>query len=184
MLIHKGTRTIETERLILRRVRVEDAQSMFENYACDDEVTKYLSWPTHTSPEISAMVLKDWVSSYEKDDFYLWGITVKDEGDTLIGTISAFDVNDSVGMAEIGYCIGRHWWHRGIMTETLQAVMDYLFDEVGMNRLQACHDPRNPNSGRVMVKCGMSYEGTLRQHGRNNQGICDTCYYARLRSER
>ena len=184
MLTHKGTKIIETERLILRRVRKEDAQMMYDNYAGDDEVTKYLSWPTHTSPEICAMVLRDWVSGYEKSDFYLWAITVKAEGDGLIGTISVVAHNDSIEKAEIGYCIGRQWWHKGITSEALKAVMDYLFDEVSFNRLEACHDPRNPNSGKAMMKCGMKYEGTFRQSGRNNQGICDASWYALLRGER
>ena len=60
---HIGTKTIETERLILRQFTVEDSQAMFENWASDDEVTKYLTWPTHTSEEISKSILRDWVDS-------------------------------------------------------------------------------------------------------------------------
>ena len=70
------------------------------------------------------------------------------------------------------------------MTEALQAVMDFLFDEVGFNRLEARHDPRNPYSGNVMLKCGMKYEGTNRQSDWNNQGLCDACHYALLAEER
>lgn len=62
--------------------------------------------------------------------------------------------------------------------------MDYMFDEVGANRVESRHDPRNPNSGRVMRKCGMNYEGTLRQSDWNNQGICDASWYALLAHER
>jgi len=70
------------------------------------------------------------------------------------------------------------------MTESLTAVMDYLFDEVGFHRIESMHDPNNPNSGKVMAKCGMKYEGTHRQADRNNQGICDACYYGILKDER
>ena len=63
------------------------------------------------------------------------------------------------------------------MTEAVKAVMEFLFDEVGYHRVEAMHDPNNPNSGKVMKKCGMKYEGTLRQADRNNQGVCDACYY-------
>ena len=66
----------------------------------------------------------------------------------------------------------------------LYKVMDYLFDVVGVNRIESRHDPRNPNSGKVMMKCGMKYEGTLRSSDHNNQGICDACFYALLKSER
>ena len=69
------------------------------------------------------------------------------------------------------------------MSEALAAVIEYLFTEVGMNRVAARHDPNNPHSGGVMRKCGMKYEGTHRASDRNNQGICDAAYYAVLRSD-
>ena len=62
--------------------------------------------------------------------------------------------------------------------------MDFLFDKVGIQRVESRHDPKNPNSGAVMRKCGMKYEGTLRKADWNNQGICDACYYSLLASER
>jgi ribosomal-protein-alanine N-acetyltransferase len=181
MLTHKGTQTIRTERLILRRFCTEDSQAMFDNWASDDEVSKYLTWPTHSNLEISQWVINDWVSSYEKPDFYLWAIVFEGQA---IGSISVVGKDDDVKKAHIGYCIGRNWWRKGIMSEALKAVMDYLFDEVGMNRIEACYDPNNPNSGRVMAKCGMKYEGTHRQSGRNNQGICDEAFYGLLKSDR
>ena len=93
-------------------------------------------------------------------------------------------INEDVSMVHIGYCIGKNWWHKGITSEALKAVMDYLFDVVGVNRIESRHDTRNPNSGKVMMKCGMKYEGTLRSADKNNQGICDVSYYALLKSER
>jgi ribosomal-protein-alanine N-acetyltransferase len=70
------------------------------------------------------------------------------------------------------------------MTEALSAVVDFLFKEVGVNRVEACHDPSNPHSGDVMRKCGMQYEGTQRQAGINNQGLCDMSWYAILAGDR
>ena len=157
---------------------------MFDNWASDPEVTKYLTWPAHSSPEISEMVINSWIDGYQKDDFYQWMIALKDAPDSPIGSISVVALNNDISKAEIGYCIGAPWWHRGIMSEALQEVMDFLFDEVGMNRIEARHDPRNPHSGAVMKKCGMQYEGTTRQSDRNNQGICDACHYALLAEER
>lgn len=72
MLNHKGTKTIETDRLILRQFTMDDAEAMFRNWASDDEVTKYLTWPTHSSMEVSKMVLEDWTSHYSEPDFYNW----------------------------------------------------------------------------------------------------------------
>lgn len=180
MMTHKGTQAIQTRRLILRQFRIEDTQDMFRNWASDAEVTKYMTWPTHSNAEISRMVLTDWVSGYQRPDFYQWAIEYEGQP---VGSISVTEHNDDIGMAEIGYCIGRKWWHKGITSEALQAVIAYLFDEVGYRRIQARHDPRNPHSGAVMRKCGMSYEGTYRQGDRNNQGICDASMYAILASD-
>ena len=182
MLTHKGTQTIETSRLILRRAVRDDAEPMFRNWASDSEVTKYLTWPTYEKVETAHQVLDLWVGEYEKPNYYQWMIVLKELGEP-IGSISVVRQNDRVEEAEIGYCIGSHWWHKGIMTEALNAVIEYLFIEVGMNRVAARHDPNNPHSGGVMRKCGMMYEGTHRACDRNNQGICDAAQYAILRSE-
>ena len=182
MLTHKGTKTIETGRLMLRRAIADDAKPMFRNWASDPQVTKYLTWPTHCTPEITESVLSSWISCYAKEDYYQWMIVLKDIGEP-IGSISVVRQNEHVEEAEIGYCLGRQWWHQGIMSEALDAVIQYLFVDVGMNRVAARHDPNNPHSGGVMRKCGMKYEGTNRACDRNNQGICDAAQYAILRSE-
>ena len=181
MLKHLGTLTLSTPRLLLRTFTQEDAADMFHNWASDPEVTKYLTWPTHPSIEVSNYVCNDWVSHYSEPDYYQWAIVY--DGQT-IGSIAVVEHDDRVGKAHIGYCIGRSWWHMGIMSEALQAVMDFLFDEVGYLRIEARHDPRNPHSGSVMRKCGMKYEGTLRQSDWNNQGICDASWYSLLKGER
>lgn len=180
MLIHKGTKTLETERLILRKAIPEDAEPMYRNWASDPEVTKFLTWPVHDKVEVSQWVLDSWIREYEKDNFYQWMIVLKEVGEP-IGSISAVRLCDDIAEAEIGYCIGKHWWHQGIMSEALGAVIDFLFREVGMNRVEAKHDVNNPHSGGVMKKCGLQYEGTLRGSGRNNRGICDIAHYGILR---
>ena len=93
-------------------------------------------------------------------------------------------MNNKVESAEIGYCIGRKWWKQGITSEALERVMRFLFDEVGVNRVEARHDVNNPNSGKVMQKCGMTLEGIHRQADMNNQGLCDEACYAILKNER
>ena len=181
---HCGTRQIESERLILRRFRLEDASAMYENWASDPEVTKFLTWPTHASPQISGQLLQSWIPCYEDPRYYQWAIVLKENGDLPIGSISVVKMDEEIAMMHVGYCIGRNWWRRGITSEAMAAVLDFLFDEVGAERVEARHDPCNPNSGAVMRKCGMKYEGTLRSADRNNQGICDVCYYSMLKSER
>ena len=181
---HCGTQTLETERLILRRFTVRDADAMFTNWASDPEVTRYLTWPAHAGVETSRAVLADWTAAYAQESCYQWAIVLKDRADEPIGSIGAVDVSDDIAAVQIGYCLGRRWWHQGIMSEALGAVMDFFFDAVGCNRVAGRHDPRNPHSGMVMQKCGMKYEGTQRSADRNNQGICDTSWYALLKDER
>ena len=181
---HCGTRQIETKRLLLRQFVVEDAEAMFRNWTSDPEVTKYLTWPPHASVDVSRAVLNDWTAAYPKQNYYQWAIVLNENGECPIGSIGTVDINDDVSVVQIGYCLGQRWWHRGIMAEALNAVIDFFFSEVGANRIEARHDPRNPHSGMVMEKCGMKYEGTLRSSDRNNQGICDASWYAILKSER
>ena len=181
---HCGTNNIETERLLLRRFVIEDADAMFRNWTGDPEVNKYLTWPLHTSVADSKEVLGKWISSYSNNDFYQWAIAFKDKPQEPIGSISCVGINEDVSIVDIGYCIGKNWWHKGITSEALKAVIDFFFDEVEVNRIECCHDTRNPHSGMVMKKCGMKYEGTMRSQQRNNQGICDVCWYAMLKSDR
>ena len=181
---HCGTQRLETDRLVLRRYGNGDDAAMYKNWASDAEVTKYLTWPTHSSQEVSRAVMEDWVKQYSSESYYHWAIVLKDNGDEPIGDIAVVSIKENAAMAHVGYCIGRTWWNRGITSEALKAVMDFLFDVVDVQRIEARHDPRNPHSGMVMEKCGMKYEGTLRRSDWNNQGICDACYYALLKSER
>lgn len=181
---HCGTQRIETERLLLRRFSIEDADAMYHNWASDPEVTKFLTWQSHDSVETSSEILEDWIINYNDNYYYNWAIVLKDHGSDPIGNIAANSINDDISMIHLGYCLGKNWWHQGIMSEALKAVIDYFFDEVDAYRIESQHDPKNPYSGMVMKKCGMKYEGTLRCSDRNNQGVCDACMYSILKSER
>lgn len=144
-----GTKRLETERLILRRFTLEDAEKMYENWAGDPEVTKFLTWPTHESAEISRQILKEWVAAYDNPEVYQWCIEEKESGEP-VGSIAVVSRNEKAQSCEIGYCISRSRWHKGITTEALAEVMRYLFEEVGVLRLESRHDPKNPYSGEVM----------------------------------
>lgn len=179
---HCGTKRLETERLILRRFTAEDAEPMFRNWASDDEVTKFLTWPTHANIDVTKHVIGMWLNSYANENYYQWAIVLKETGEP-IGSISAVNMNEDLSMVHIGYCIGKLWWHQGITSEALKALITFFFEEVDVNRIEARHDPQNPHSGSVMKKCGLRYEGTMRSADRNNQGIVDTCYYGILKSD-
>jgi len=167
---HQGTKTLETERLILRKFDLNDSEAMYRNWASDPEVTKYLTWETYQSVSEADSILAMWAKDYEKPDFYQWAVVLKEISEP-IGSISVVNMEDDI--PEIGYCIGKAWWNMGITTEALKRVMKYLFEEVEVNKIIARHDVRNPASGMVMKKAGMKYTGI-----ENNQGIGDYAEYA------
>ena len=81
---HKGTKTIETHRLLLRKFCAEDINAAYMNWTSDDRVTEFLRWPTHTSKKITETVIKGWIKESEKPDFYQWAIVLKDINEPTI----------------------------------------------------------------------------------------------------
>lgn len=169
MLSHKGTMELETDRLILRRFTEDDAECMFINWASREIVTKYLSWFPHKNIEETKEIIRSWIREYEQTNRYQWAIMLK-ESNELIGSIGVVRQNESIESAEMGYCIGDDFWFRGYTAEALRCVLKYLFEDIGFNRIAAIHDVNNPNSGAVMKKSGMKYEGTLRENGLTKHG--------------
>ena len=182
-MIHKGTKYFETSRIVLRPFTIDDTEAFYKNCASDEDVTRYMTWVTNKSIEDTEASMKGWVKRYANDNFYHWAIVEKDDGN-LIGFISVIACDEKVEQVEMGYAIGKKWWHKGYMSEALNTVSGFLFDEVGVNRIYARHDTNNPNSGKVMQKCGMKYEGTLRKSEITNNGLCDIACYAILAEDR
>lgn len=178
-----GTKRLETDRLILRRFVIEDAEDMYRNWASDSEVTKFLTWPTHSSVDATRWLLEKWIANYSEGGYFNWAIEYKQNGQ-VIGNISVVKLNEAIEAADIGYCMSRSLWGNGIMPEALKAVLDFLFEEAELNRVAACHDVNNPKSGRVMDKAGMKLEGILRQAGKNNVGICDEVWHSMVKADR
>ena len=177
---HLGTVQIETDRLKLRKFNISDSLALLNNWGNDEEVTKFLTWSPIISLETAQSILLDWIDSYSDDKFYQWAIVLKEAGDEPIGTINVVHMNEEIDMVHIGYCIGRKWWHKGITSEVFNGIIPFLIERVEVKRIESRHDPMNPNSGKVMLKCGLQYERTLRNADINNQGICDASMYGLL----
>lgn len=156
-----GTVELKTERLILRRFREADAELMYANWASDPEVTRYLTWTPHESVDSTCELLKLWAAEYEDPNKYNWAI---EYSGSLIGNISLVQVDDNSERGAIGYCMAKKYWGKGIMTEALREVLRFCFEEVGFYRIEGAHAEANVGSSRVMEKCGLRYEGTLREH--------------------
>lgn len=179
---HQGTVTLETERLILRRFAVTDAEAMFRNWASSEEVARFLTWEPHENTGVTEALLREWVSAYDKPDTYNWVLVLKETGEP-IGNLSVVRYYKETECAMLGWCLGTRWWGRGYMPEAGKAVLRYLFETVGVRRVCANHDLQNPKSGRVMQKLGMKQEGILRQHGFARGRIVDDVWYGILADE-
>ncbi|CAM3153293.1 GNAT family N-acetyltransferase [Streptobacillus felis] len=173
---------IETERLILRRFKVEDAQNMFDNWASIEENVKFL-WPVHKNVEETRSLLELWVKEYDEKKCFKWAITLKESPEIVIGDISVVEIKEKIKSADIGYILSKKYWNLGYMSEALEAVINYLFLEEDFNRIEAKYDIRNTASGKVMEKAGMKFEGILRESVLSNSGIGDLAVCSILRKE-
>lgn len=186
MLTHKGTVRLETDRLVLRRFVMEDMEEAYCNCWSDHDVWKWTNYaPMECIGDVMTkahMFTEAWLGAYERPDRYSWAIELKETGE-VIGRFFGMHPDDRLSQIELAYELGRKWWNRGLMTEAVAAVIHYLFTEVGVNRIHAYHAHANPASGRVMQKCGMKYEGTLRQGCICNAGIFDKVCYSILAEE-
>jgi ribosomal-protein-alanine N-acetyltransferase len=173
---------LETGRLLLRRMRLDDAEAMFA-YASDPEVTRYVLFETHRSIDDSKEFLRLATQGYERGDFGSWGVVLKDSG-AFVGTCGV-DVNYAPehARAELGYVLSRDHWGRGLMTEAVRAVIRFGFGRMELNRIQARCIAENTASARVMEKAGMTYEGTLRESEFIKGAYRDMKLYSILRSE-
>ena len=151
---------LETPRLILRKLKAEDAEDMFE-YASDPEVARDVTWPPHKHIDDPVAFLNSVLQKYSKKEVEGWGVALKESG-KLIGTCGFVWWKPEHAKAEIGYALSRKYWGRGLMTEAVTAVMDFGFDKMKLNRLEARCTAANIGSEKVMRKNGMKYEGILR----------------------
>ncbi len=183
MINNIGTKTIMSERLVLRQFSMSDVQDMFDNWANSSEVCKFLSWEPHGHLAETKRLLAARVNNYQNNDVYNWAISLK-EDHKAIGSISVISMSQKHQNCEIGYCIGEAYWGKGIATEALKMVMTFLFREVGMHRIQAKHDTLNVASGKVMKHVGMKLEGTMHHAKLRRDGsFGDTNIWALLADE-
>lgn len=172
MLEHRGTEELNTERLVLRPITPEDAEMVYR-WMSDPEVCKYERWDPHPNNEYSCGYIKA-VFNYDLKTTYQWGVELNGE---LIGSVSIVGVNDFDQKAILGYCIARDFWSKGYATEAVNAVLLFMFEKVGMNRIEASHSVNNKASGRVLEKVGMKLEGFAKEYYWCSMGFQDSNLY-------
>lgn len=177
----KEVPTLETARLILRKLTAADINDIFE-YASQSKITTYLPWETHKSKDDSFGFLKMTDEKFVSTDNINWGIELKSEK-KIVGSIEIRKWNDINRCGDIGYALSPLFWNQGIMTEALKRIIDFAFDELNLNRVEAHCDEENTGSYRVMEKAGMKYEGTLRQKVFVKGKFVNMRFYSMLKSE-
>lgn len=172
---HCGTKELQTPRLLLRRFTENDAQAMYENWASDPEVTRFLRFSPHESVEASRKTLAGWATKYSDLTHYIWAIVRLSDG-VVIGSLGVSPGEHDETVLEPGYALCRACWGEGYMTEALGAVMQFMFDEVGVPLLDCSHAMENPASGRVMQKNGFVYTRDDVYHKFDGTAVACRCY--------
>jgi len=182
MIIYKGTPMIETKRLILRKIEMNDARRMFDYIFSDHRVMDNLIKGPHK--EISETIdrLTEITNHYVNENFCYWGIEMKESGE-LIGTIDLYNIDNGTENCEVGYNIGFNWWNQGYGSEALHAIIEFAFRFMNIHKISATHNIDNPASGRIMLKVGMKREGIIRHMIRKNNQYKDCGIYGILQQE-
>ena len=172
---------LDTPRLTLRPLTMRDAQDIYD-YSRDPEVARHVLWDAHRSLADSRAYLRFILRQYRDGVPSSYGIVLKATG-RVVGTIGFMWYSEENHSVEVGYSLARSLWNQGLMTEALKAVMRLSFEELQVHRVEAQHETSNPASGRVMLKCGMRHEGTLRGRIYNKGRFVDVELYAILRED-
>ena len=180
--VFRNLPTLETPRLTLRKLRMRDAEDVY-SWSRDPDVARYVLWTAHQNVRETREYIRYVRSLYRRGLPSSWGIELKETG-RVIGTMGVMAWIPEYRVAEVGYSLGKKWWRQGYAAEALSALMDLMFDEMRINRVEGQCDVRNPASGRVMEKCGMRREGLLRQRVRNKGEAVDVLLYAVIAADR
>lgn len=172
---------LETERLVLRPFTLDDAPTV-QQLAGDPAIADTtLNIPHPYADGMAEAWIKEHPETFAKGVGVTYAITRRQDG-SLLGAIS-LRINQRHHRAEMGYWLGKPYWGQGYTTEAARALLAYGFTELELNKIYATYLKRNPASGRVMEKAGLTYEGVLRQHVRNGEQYEDLVSYGILRSE-
>jgi RimJ/RimL family protein N-acetyltransferase len=150
---------LTTDRLHLRPPRPDDAQAIYDGYARDPDVARYVIWRPHASIEETHDFLRTFIAAGARDGDYPWIIALTDG--TVIG---AMHLRVQRPRADLGFNIAKPYWNRGYATEAVRAVTDFAFTLPGIERVQAVCHVDNAASARVLHKAGMDREGRLRRY--------------------
>lgn len=143
---------LETERLILRPVTLDDAEALF-SWNSDERVTRFMSYSTLTDISQTIDFIK---STFTEENEWHWAFVLKEEN-RVIGTGSIGPDAQMQGYWGIGYNLRYDYWHKGYCTEAMKAIIDFAYRNLGVKKICSDHAVDNPRSGKVMEKCGLKF---------------------------
>jgi ribosomal-protein-alanine N-acetyltransferase len=172
---------LNSERLVLRRIVDSDLLALFSIFS-NAEVMRYWSSLPMTDISNARQMLLNIQENYRNRSALQLGIERKNDR-SLIGTCTLHNIHLNSRRAEVGYILGRTYWRQGYMREALTVLIDYAFNSLGFNRLEADIDPRNTASEKLLEHLGFVKEGYLRQRWIVDGEISDSVFYGLLRSD-
>lgn len=161
-------RLIDTPRLQLRDIRAGDAQDVFDSYAHDPQVLRFLGWPPHQSVEATRQHISHDIHRWMKGSARVWGLTLVEAGTgsgKVFGQIELVPMSfpaDETSHLRLGYLMARSHWGHGLMQEAVMAVLQVAFARHHVWRVDALCDVDNLASSALLARVGMAREGLLR----------------------
>ncbi len=175
-------RELESERIVLRKIKAEDYKQMYEKWACKEVCSRFFPWSAATDIEAYKNRALTWVGNYKDDLYFNWIIELKETKD-VIGIINLHNVDEQCRSAETSYILAPDYWGNGFMTEALKCVLRYAFEELGINCVQADVFEGNVASEKVLEKCGFCRKGVAREKYFKDGAYFDAILYGILRRE-
>ncbi|MEK4760194.1 GNAT family N-acetyltransferase [Viridibacillus sp. FSL E2-0187] len=167
---------MESERILLRPISLDDAEDMYE-YTSDEETTRYIYAPHKDLNQTKNLIANYFI----KESIGKYAIVLK-ENNKMVGSIE-FRVHEWNKSGELGFTLNRHFWGNGYMTESGKLILGLAFDVLGLERVYAAHEVKNNASGKVLNRLGMKYEGILRKSEMIKGELVDSAYYSILKDE-
>lgn len=172
---------LETERTLLRPLTYDDLDDMY-SYCSVPAVAEFTTWEAHQSKEDTKGFIDFVMNRYEVDKLGPWGIEDK-QTKRLIGSCNYLGCDSNSMRVELGYVLSDQYWNQGIMTEVVSKIIQFGFEEVGLERIQARCMVDNTGSAKVMEKVGMKFEGVLRNYMKVKNELRDLKMYAILKED-
>ncbi|WP_226671779.1 GNAT family N-acetyltransferase [Rossellomorea aquimaris] len=172
---------METARFRLRQMQEADAPNVFD-YFSKDEVTRYYDLDSFQEEKQAKEIIEKWNERFHVNEGIRWGIALNDSNE-IIGSCGFHQWEKEHFKAEVGFEVHPAYWRQGVISEVLQPILRYGFEEMALNRIEAYYDPENTASKRSLEKAGFIFEGILRKASFEKGVFCDAAVCSLLKEE-